>query len=94
MVSDTLDDVNNGWRDGLMVVWIVSLLAAITLWVSAGVIAGKGPDGTGLLPLAGVLAGAAALVSFWWFVSLLLWLAVSAVVREHHKDRQQAARGR
>jgi len=89
-VSATLVLVNNGWRDGLMAVWIVSLLAAIGLWATAGVIAGKGPEAIDLLPLAGILAGAAALVSFWWFVSLLLWLAVSAVVREHHKDRQAA----
>ncbi|OII23123.1 hypothetical protein [Curtobacterium sp. MCBA15_013] len=84
--------MDNGWRDGLLVVWIISLLAAIGLWVSAIVIFGKGTDSVELVPLAASLAGAAAVVSFWWFVSLLLWLAVSAVVREHEKDRQQAAR--
>lgn len=75
-----------------MAVWIISFLAAIGLWVSAIVIFGKGADAVDLLPLATSLAGAAAVVSFWWFVSLLLWLAVSAVVREHEKDRQHAAR--
>jgi len=75
-----------------MAVWIVSLLVAVGLWVSAIVIFGKGPDAIDLLPIAAYLAGAAALVTFWWFVSLLLWLAVSAVVREHDKDRRHAAR--
>lgn len=76
-----------------MVVWIISLLAAVGLWISAIVLFGKGAEATDLVPLASVLTAAAGVVSFWWFVSLLLWLAVSAVVREHEKDRRHASRG-
>ncbi|WP_420368531.1 hypothetical protein [Curtobacterium sp. L1-20] len=80
--------MNNGWRDGLMAVWIISFLAAAGLWISAFVILGKGPDALDLVPLGTILLIAAGVVTFWWFVSLLLWLAVSAVVREHDKDRR------
>lgn len=75
-----------------MAVWIISLLAAIGLWISAIVIIGKGTDATDLLPLGTILLSAAGVVTFWWFVSLLLWLAVSAVVREHDKDRRHAVK--
>ena len=75
--------MNNGWRDGLLVVWIISLLAAIGLWVSAIVIFGKGPDSAQLVPLAASPAGAAAAVSLWWLVLLLPRPAARPVVRAH-----------
>ncbi|MBF4607496.1 hypothetical protein ITJ59_08065 [Curtobacterium sp. VKM Ac-1393] len=86
--------MNNGWRDGILVVWLVSLLVSIALWVSTAVILSKGADGVDLLPLVPILEQTAEAVTIGWFVSLLLWLTVSAVVKEHHKDRQQAARER
>ncbi|MEJ8284032.1 MULTISPECIES: hypothetical protein [Curtobacterium] len=86
--------MNNGWRDGILVVWLVSLLVSIALWVSMAVIISKGASGVDLLPLVPILEQAAEAVTAGWFGSLLLWLAVSAVVKEHHKDRQQAARER
>ncbi|MFJ4296237.1 hypothetical protein [Curtobacterium sp. NPDC089689] len=85
--------MNNGWRDGILAVWVVSLIAAIALWVTAVVLVNKGPDAIDLLAAVPFVAGAAALMTFWWFVSMLLWFAVSAIVREHHKDREALRRG-
>lgn len=75
-----------------MVVWILSLLGSIGLWVAAVLVMGKAADPFAAAtnaPLAGLLAGGGALVGLWAFLAFLLWLAVSAIVREHQLDRAQ-----
>jgi hypothetical protein len=81
-----------------MVVWILSLLTTVGLWVGAVVVLNKGDDGdlatmASNAPMAGFMAGGGVLAGTVFVGAFLLWLAVSAIVREHHRDRDAMRRG-
>ncbi|PYY32240.1 hypothetical protein [Curtobacterium sp. MCBD17_030] len=88
--------MDNGWRGALAAMTIIMFAGAIGTGASALVIFSRaGGD------LETIAANAQTIV--WMssicgtllvgaFSTLVSWLAVSAVVREHQKDREQAAR--
>jgi hypothetical protein len=88
--------MSNGWRDGLLATWIICLIGAVGMYIGAVLVLNKGQGDmfatTANLPTVSVMAGAGTLLLFGWFFALLTWLAVSAIVREHYRDRDRVAR--
>jgi hypothetical protein len=92
--------MNNGWRDALMTIWILLLVGAVGLVVAAVIIGGRAAQSDSVLGTtssfteAGLFFSGATLCGSIGVTVLVLWITVSAVVREHQKDRDVILRGR
>jgi formate hydrogenlyase subunit 3/multisubunit Na+/H+ antiporter MnhD subunit len=83
--------VNNGWRDALLAILIIATVIAVACWAGTIVLVVRmDGDLASLPPGIPILAGVGSLAAGWAVTTLVLWICVSAVVREHHADRELA----
>jgi NADH:ubiquinone oxidoreductase subunit 6 (subunit J) len=88
--------MDNGWRGALAAITIILFAGAIGTGISALVVFTRadGDRETIALNLQTIvwLSSVSGTLLVGAFSMLVVWLAVSAVVREHQKDREHAAR--
>lgn len=82
--------MNNGWRTALLGIWIILLVSAAALFGGGLWLQSQGADAGDfvLMGRAAILFGVAASCVSGAVLFLLMWVVVSANVREHEKDRE------